>query len=169
MTYEELFDCVEKGYTTRKISEVFNISQSTTMYWLSKHKLKTKKNETNKRVCPMCKVEKDKSEFYAKNGKPGNSPYCKECSGKQATERTHKLKQDCVDYKGGKCERCGYDKYVGALDFHHIDPTKKDFSISTLRTYKFNDRIKEELDKCILVCRNCHAEIHYESSCGVTG
>jgi hypothetical protein len=45
------------------------------------------------------------------------------------------------------------------MDFHHIDPNKKEYSISDLKTYSF-DKLKVELDKCILVCRNCHGELH---------
>ena len=63
-----------------------------------------------------------------------------------------------IEYKGGKCVGCGYNKSIWALDFHHLDPSKKDFSMGG--GYKPFERIKEELDKCILVCKNCHAEIH---------
>ena len=48
---------------------------------------------------------------------------------------------------------------VGALDFHHIDPTKKEFAISKLKAYSFY-KLKPELDKCVLLCKNCHAEYH---------
>jgi hypothetical protein len=61
--------------------------------------------------------------------------------------------------KGGKCVFCGYNKYIGSLDFHHTNPNEKKYSISDLRTYSF-DTLKIELDKCILVCRNCHGELH---------
>lgn len=63
-----------------------------------------------------------------------------------------------VEYKGGKCEICGYNKCIEALEFHHINPKEKDFSISG-GTKSFNT-LKPELDKCILVCANCHREIH---------
>lgn len=63
-----------------------------------------------------------------------------------------------IEYKGGCCEMCGYNKCVSALDFHHKDPKEKDFAISG-KSYSF-ERLKKEVDKCILVCRNCHAEIH---------
>ena len=49
---------------------------------------------------------------------------------------------------------------MGALEFHHLDPTKKDFSISHLKRFTFNQIVTSELDKCILVCSNCHREIH---------
>ena len=65
-----------------------------------------------------------------------------------------------VDYKGGCCLICGYNKYMGALEFHHLNPKEKDFNLSHMKKYTFDDRIKNELDKCILVCSNCHREIH---------
>lgn len=69
-----------------------------------------------------------------------------------------KVKKECIEYKGGKCYICGYNKYQGSLDFHHINPKDKDFTISG-GTKSF-ESLKQELDKCILVCRNCHSEIH---------
>ena len=78
--------------------------------------------------------------------------------------RQRKFKEQCVEYKGGACEKCGYSKCISALEFHHIDPSKKDFTLSKLKQNKFDDKIKNELDKCILVCANCHREIHEELS-----
>lgn len=71
-----------------------------------------------------------------------------------------KLKEKAVEYKGGKCEKCGYDKCIWALDFHHKNPEEKDFSISGSKILKW-EKVKKELDKCIMVCSNCHREIHY--------
>lgn len=60
---------------------------------------------------------------------------------------------------GGKCIVCGYDKYAGALDFHHKDPKKKEFSLSVKGlSYSF-ESLAKEATKCILVCKNCHMEI----------
>ena len=69
-------------------------------------------------------------------------------------------KIELVKYKGGKCERCGYDKTYEALQFHHINPSEKDFTISG-KSYSL-ERLKKEVDKCIMVCANCHIEIHEE-------
>ena len=65
-----------------------------------------------------------------------------------------------VEYKGGSCIKCGYNKCIGALEFHHMDPSNKDFTLSHIKSGKFDDRVKNELDKCILVCANCHRGIH---------
>lgn len=78
-------------------------------------------------------------------------------------DRRRKVKELLVNYKGGKCEICGYDKCLGASDFHHINPNEKEFSISSSNIYKNIDKLKEEIDKCILVCANCHREIHYNT------
>jgi len=65
-----------------------------------------------------------------------------------------------VNYKGGKCQFCGYSKYIGALDFHHIDPKTKKFSLSMDQMYRSWELTLKELDKCVIVCSNCHREIH---------
>jgi 5-methylcytosine-specific restriction endonuclease McrA len=60
---------------------------------------------------------------------------------------------------GGKCAVCGYKKYVGALDFHHINPTSKSFSLSVKGLcYAWNSILKEAR-KCIILCKNCHTEV----------
>ena len=64
------------------------------------------------------------------------------------------------DLKSNGCAICGYNKYVGALDFHHVDPTEKKYLLSPQRLYRKD--FWDELFKCILVCKNCHAELHKE-------
>lgn len=68
------------------------------------------------------------------------------------------IKKRLIEYKGGECQICGYNKCQDALEFHHLDPSKKDYNISG-GTKSFNT-LKSEVDKCILVCANCHREIH---------
>lgn len=65
-----------------------------------------------------------------------------------------KIKQQ----RGGKCERCGYDTCIKALEFHHLDPSQKDFTISNDH-FKLKEAV-EESKKCILICANCHRELH---------
>ena len=62
------------------------------------------------------------------------------------------------ELRGGQCVRCGYNTCLQALEFHHIDPSKKDFTISN-DNFKIADAIKES-KKCILLCSNCHKEFH---------
>lgn len=75
-------------------------------------------------------------------------------------KRRKKIRQMALEYKGAKCEQCGYDRCREALEFHHRDLAMKDFSISSRGYTRSWARVKEELDKCILVCANCHREIH---------
>lgn len=75
--------------------------------------------------------------------------------------RYKKLKLDAVAYKGGKCERCGYDKCNGAMTFHHTDPSIKDADWNRMRKWSW-EKIKAELDKCEMLCANCHHEEHYD-------
>lgn len=74
-------------------------------------------------------------------------------------KRRQKIKLMAIEYKGGKCQICGYDKYPGALDLHHLDSSQKSFGIGARGYTRSWDKIQKELDKCILVCANCHREI----------
>lgn len=107
-----------------------------------------------------CNKTKSTEDFYIITSANKYSPYCKPCTGDQVLERQRIFKKLCVEYKGGKCINCGYNKYIGALEFHHRDPTKKEFGIANHNLRKFDDRIKLELDKCELLCANCHREAH---------
>ena len=77
-------------------------------------------------------------------------------------KRRKKIRLMAVEYKGGKCKRCGYDRCIEALEFHHKDPIQKDFSISEKGYTRSWKRVQEELDKCVMLCANCHREIHAE-------
>jgi predicted HNH restriction endonuclease len=86
---------------------------------------------------------------------------CKSCTNKKRHQAITKLKLKAIDYLGGKCSNCGYDKFYGALDFHHVNPSEKEHSWGTLRNRNW-EYIKEELDKCICLCSNCHRELHHQ-------
>jgi len=75
-------------------------------------------------------------------------------------KRRRTLKVMAIEYKGGKCILCGYSKCEGALELHHLDPTKKSFSISQKGYTRSWQKVKEEIDKCVLLCANCHREIN---------
>ena len=79
---------------------------------------------------------------------------------KAVHKRRKKVRQLAIDYKGGQCQRCGYNRCIEALEFHHDNSSGKDFSISEKGYTRSWSKVKEELDKCILLCANCHREIH---------
>lgn len=102
-------------------------------------------------ICRIC------GKKFAYNRSKGHR--CIICNSCIIAEHRRKIKQRLVEYKGGKCEICGYSRCMAALDFHHIDPNEKDLSFSRGMTFSL-DKFKKEADKCILLCANCHREIH---------
>lgn len=70
-----------------------------------------------------------------------------------------RIKEKAVEYKGGNCFVCGYNRCIKALEFHHTNPEEKDFTLGT-NTNRSWEKVKLEIDKCVLVCANCHREIH---------
>ena len=74
--------------------------------------------------------------------------------------RRKKLRSKAVEYKGGKCEICGYDRCIDALEFHHRDVLQKKFGISDKGYTRSWKSVTDELDKCAILCANCHRELH---------
>lgn len=101
-------------------------------------------------ICSRC------GKHYKYHRRSGNS--IKFCSSCLVYRRSRQKKKRAVQYKGGKCQICGYNRADEAFDFHHIDPSTKLFGIGSNYCRKWSD-IQKELDKCILLCRNCHAEL----------
>jgi predicted Zn-ribbon and HTH transcriptional regulator len=92
--------------------------------------------------------------------KPSNHPlYRKMYQGKRRAEQ----KSKAVNYKGSVCEKCGYSfECLEVYDFHHPDPTQKEIKIADWMGRSKWDKLKKELDKCVLLCANCHRIHHAE-------
>ena len=105
--------------------------------------------------CRECNKEYEYTTSLRKKGY--RKSLCNSCSVTLARRRR---KQKAVDYKGGCCQICGYDKYAGALQFHHLEPDHKDFGFSFKGVPRNWEAQKAELDKCVLLCSNCHCEVH---------
>lgn len=159
----ELQELIDSGLSQREIGLKLNKSQCSVRHWLRKYGLKTHKHgnnmfdECDNKKCTKCLMLKPRSEYYNYNK---ISSWCKQCLTDDVINRQRAFKVKCVEYKGSKCSECGYNKYIGALEFHHLDPSQKDFEMSRYKLSAFSDIVKKELDKCILVCSNCHKEIH---------
>jgi hypothetical protein len=151
MQKESLEQLVGEGLSSYAIAEKLGKSQTTVWYWLKKYELCPKKLYK----CTICN-DMDETHFTK-----GRFSQCKICRRKEQNRTTKKYKLVLVQYKGGKCELCGYSKCVASLDFHHKDPTQKDPNWIKMRRWN-PERVKKEVDKCRLVCKNCHGEIHYE-------
>jgi 5-methylcytosine-specific restriction endonuclease McrA len=79
---------------------------------------------------------------------------------KAVQRRREKVRLMAVSHQGGRCQICGYDRCIEALEFHHLDPTQKDFGISNKGYTRSWEKVKGEIEKCILLCANCHREVH---------
>lgn len=127
------------------------------------------KRSGNKRLCSWCKKCSSLSASEGRKKLRLENPELvreqerkwhhsnKDKYNQKTKERSRALKQKCVEYKGGCCINCGFNKYLSALDFHHIDRSEKDFMITQTTNW---DKIRIELDKCILLCSNCHRALH---------
>jgi len=114
------------------------------------------KRET--KTCSVCEVEKSLSDYYRKN-----HSQCKKCHYKDTDLRRKKVNAERKDYflklLGGKCNHCGGIFPKECYDFHHVDPSKKDFHFNSMNNHSM-ERLQEEINKCILLCSNCHRIEH---------
>jgi 5-methylcytosine-specific restriction endonuclease McrA len=91
---------------------------------------------------------------------------CRPCRVNSVKKRRKKLKSLSIAYMGGSCQNCGYLKCEGALEFHHKDSKEKDFGIAQGGYTRGWEYLKKELDKCIMLCSNCHREEHERLAIG---
>lgn len=116
--------------------------------------MKTKK-------CSKCDNVKEITEFHKhKKDTEYYKSYCKNCQSKIKKENRAKIRSEIKENL--KCSKCGYNQCLEALEFHHSDPNKKEYSICFLVNSEKNIKaIQEEIDKCIVLCANCHREEHW--------
>lgn len=108
-------------------------------------------------LCKYC-GETSPEKFFQQNKMKS---CCLKCHTLNVHQRQRELKIKAIEYLGGKCKKCGYDGISAVFDFHHRDPAEKDFSWGNKRTSNW-ENLQKELDKCDLLCANCHREIHDE-------
>lgn len=160
MDKETLIKYINQGLSTWEIAEKVNTNQTQIRNWLKKYDLKTSRSinkSLGQKQCPKCKQVKNLDAFYQSFK---SSSYCKECISNYNTINRQIVKQQSIDYLGGKCSKCGYNKCIAALEFHHINPNEKDIDYANYK-WTFSDKLKSELDKCVLLCANCHREEHH--------
>lgn len=156
MKKQRLADVVKRGLSTRQIGCQFGKSQSVVRYWLKKFGLETaprhyRKNRSDdeNRRCTLCGKVRDKKK----------DNYKAKCWACYVKIRRVRIQQAAFVYKGARCSRCGRsDGPQNAYDFHHTDGDKL-FAISRAHCKSAKD-IREELDKCKLLCAFCHRLEH---------
>mgnify|MGYP001426171437 CR=1 FL=1 len=155
--------------TIAEIAEEVRLSKGTVRHWLREYGLVTRNSRGSRRariagpakeagllIVTMICPRHGETEFILE----GRGYYrCKRCRAERVAERRRKVKAIVVEEAGGKCRLCGYDRWVGALHFHHVDPSKKQFHIALRGAARSLARVREEAKKCVLLCANCHAEV----------
>ena len=118
------------------------------------------------KLCSTCQIEKPLTEFYNRSSSDP-TPYgkCKQCFNSYCVQRWIKRKINAIKYKGSSCIDCGIsypnEPYV-VFDFHHRDPSEKDVDWGKLKL-RSQKAINTELDKCDLLCSNCHRKRHHNN------
>lgn len=160
---EDLDKLVEVGATISKMAESLDRNPSTIRYWLRRHGLEAANPRGRRRrdgdgarfATFECKRH-GVTEFVLE----GRGYYrCKRCRAAAVAKRRRVVKDRLIEDAGGACLLCGYSRWPGALQFHHIDPTEKDFHIAQRGHSRSLARSRAEAKKCVLLCANCHAEV----------
>lgn len=107
------------------------------------------------------------TDFYSVKNRNNQYWKCKKCNVLGVLTARRKLKIDLVNHFGGACQCCGYNKCIASLDFHHLNPNEKEFGIGESGAIRSLAQLIEEAKKCLLVCSNCHREIHYNLTYGI--
>jgi transposase len=158
----ELARLVEVGMSVGEIAESLGRGKTSVRHWLREYGLRTVWAERREAA------REDRREMTLACARHGMTTFrlsasggyrCARCSTEAVTRRRRKVKQILVREAGGACRLCGYDRCVAALEFHHLAPTEKRFSIAYRGVTRSLARAREEAEKCVLLCSNCHAEV----------
>ena len=167
---DELEKDIFSGMSTKDLIDKYEVSRSL-LYTVRRELGLVNLNPTQDfrsdgfKFCKTCKSKLSLDNFYS-NGYNGKGkkykPNCKSCEkdNKTNSHRENLLKALLKLDRPFQCELCGYNKNSAALHFHHIDPELKSFEIAAAKSRSL-DSIVEEIKKCMLLCANCHAEIHH--------
>lgn len=160
---EQLVALVEEGLSIRQIAARREVSATTVRHWLQRHELKTQPARYSRRdATKPLEILRECSSHgwgpFVRVGGPGRYR-CARCNTEAVSERRRRVKEILVVEAGGRCAACGFDAYVGALQFHHRDPATKAFEVSRQGITRSLDRLRAEAKKCVLLCANCHAMV----------
>jgi excisionase family DNA binding protein len=162
---ETLATLVDTGMTTREIAERLGFSQSTVRHWLRRHRLHSHRARRPNSNGTRGQDPDRKTMTCARHGETLFWPEargihrCLRCRSEAVARRRRKLKAILVADAGGRCSLCGYDRYIGALQFHHRDGHTKEFGLADRGLTRSLEAVREEARKCILLCANCHSEV----------
>jgi len=153
---------VEAGLSTAQIAEQVGLSKTTVRHWLKEFGLRTQWAE--RRVAsrdhqPQLVLRCARHGLTTFRLRKEGGYRCARCRAEAVARRRRKIKRMLVDEAGGRCGVCGYSCCVGALEFHHLVPSEKSFSLSHRGVARSLAKARAEASKCMLLCANCHAEV----------
>src|ERR1044072_3861688 len=160
---DRLQSLVESGATLAEMAEQLDRSVSGVRYWLERHGVKPiNRGGPRRRDGEGAKTAQFECRHHglAYFTLQGSDHYrCKRCRSEAVSRRRRAVKRRLVEEAGGACALCGYERWVGALQFHHLDPSLKEFQIGQRGHCRSLARCRAEARKCVLLCANCHAEV----------
>ena len=153
-----LSEVIACGLSVRDIADVFERSPATIRHWLRKHGLATVRAARLRDGAPgplvRCKCHGLTAHVRGGDG----YLRCRRCRAEAVVRRRARVRAALIAEAGGRCARCGYDDHPAALQFHHLDPATKSFTLRDGDTRALA-RMREEASKCVLLCANCHAQV----------
>lgn len=165
---EEMEEYIARNMSITEIAKLKGCGTTSVHRYLKKFGISTRQRSAYLENCKVCGKpltgiqqyfcsKECKVKHFAKTTPESKAEKCH-----KQTQRGFNRKKELVDYAGGCCQRCGYNKNYAALTFHHKDIKDKKFNLSTRYTATKNiEELYKEVDKCELLCHNCHCELHY--------
>lgn len=162
---DRLTELVSEGLSFADMARLLGLSATTVRYWAKRYELETRRTERvrvgkESRADGLAIVEMHchqhgRTAFWLE----GRGAYrCMRCRVEAVARRRRAMRDTLIAEAGGRCAICSYDRCPAALHFHHLDPATKRFTIRSGRTPSLS-RLREEAEKCVLLCSNCHAEV----------
>jgi transposase len=162
LTHGQLAPLVEAGMSVAQIAEWVGRGKTSVRHWLREYGLETTwakrrgaSREQRREMTLRC-AQHGMTTFRLR-AKGGYR--CAKCNTEAVSRRRRNVKRILVEEAGGACSLCGYDRCIGALEFHHVVPGDKSFSMSARGLARSIARARAEARKCALLCANCHAEV----------
>lgn len=158
---DELERMLRLGMSLREIAKQMDRSLATIRHWMRKYELKAAPHrhdgpQDRRRQTTLSCRRHGRTEFVLE----GRGSYrCKRCRAERVSRRRRDVKRALVEEAGGKCLICGYDRCQQVLQFHHLDPSMKEFDLGRKGVTRSLAKARAEARKCVLLCANCHAEV----------
>jgi transposase len=160
VTREQLEPLVQDGRSIREIAAELQLSPTAVRHWLAKYELTTQPSRYGRtsQAAIVRECAHHGWTTFVRTGQAGRFR-CGRCNSEAVSERRRRVKEMLVAEFGGACRLCGFARYAGALQFHHLDPSTKRFQLGGRGLTRSLKILREEAKKCVLLCANCHAMV----------